>query len=389
MALLLTSRTDGRGRLVILGGVLIYAACGVSLSKLGYLESTQDGLLVLLGLWCAGFVATLAGWAVWSKRAPQPPSLTFGLTVWGNTGVIAISLLTPGPLRLLLMTAAGFSIIYAATRLARRYVVQLGVVTGLMYVAALLTIGHPLQGFELVALAGFMMITLTSVWIGVEIGELREAFDQRTKELNEAVRRDDLTGLFNRREFMSQAGHQKALAERGKVSFALCFLDLDHFKGVNDRFGHPCGDDALVRFARIAENAVRDVDFVARVGGEEFVVLLSDVTDDGARLVAERIRSQTSALQISETDPSFRMTVSTGIAQFRLGDTIEGLMDRADRALYHAKTLGRDRIEFAHETSVKAGLDLDAPIDRAIPEPLDAPESVANVSHRKSRTRGW
>jgi diguanylate cyclase (GGDEF)-like protein len=153
---------------------------------------------------------------------------------------------------------------------------------------------------------------------------------------------DELTGLHNRRFFERELKRETERARRFRRSLSLVILDVDHFKAYNDTFGHRAGDEALRRVAlHLADAVPRQVDAVARYGGEEFVVLLAETDLDGARLVAERIRRSV------ESSDEFRrpLTISAGIA-ITLGEDgdAEGLVLRADEALYQAKREGRNRV---------------------------------------------
>jgi len=154
--------------------------------------------------------------------------------------------------------------------------------------------------------------------------------------------RDPLTGLLDRRGFMGEADRRLQLAERRGESVALLYVDLDRFKQINDGFGHAVGDAALHAFAQVAQMGVRDEDVVARIGGEEFVILLADTSLDDARLVAERIRTQIRAVAVNGLPADFAVTVSVGIAGSNGGEALDAFMARADAALYEAKAAGRD-----------------------------------------------
>jgi diguanylate cyclase (GGDEF)-like protein len=143
---------------------------------------------------------------------------------------------------------------------------------------------------------------------------------------------------------MDVLGRQKALADRGHLSFTLCYCDLDHFKRINDRYGHQTGDRVLREFAGVAASVVRSVDFVARLGGEEFLLVLVGADEARAERVAERLCGRTRALAMIPEDPDYRQTVSVGLAAFRPEERIEDVIRRADRALYSAKSQGRDQI---------------------------------------------
>jgi len=174
--------------------------------------------------------------------------------------------------------------------------------------------------------------------------------DERT--LRHAVAHDTLTGLANRRQFARQL--RRAFQECAKAStpFALVFIDIDRFKLINDSFGHRTGDLVLRALAARLKEGFRDVDTIARVGGEEFGVILRDLDSAGAYQVADRVRSTIAAEPINPgatfTGGPVAVTVSMGIAVFpQDGTTAAALMDAADRALYAAKRTGRNRTRVA------------------------------------------
>ena len=149
-----------------------------------------------------------------------------------------------------------------------------------------------------------------------------------------------MTGLRNRRGFDETFELEVERARRGDRSLTLLLGDLDHFKTVNDRLGHPRGDDALRRAGEILRASNRRIDLVSRVGGEEFAVLLPDSDERGAHIAAERMRH---AIREGFAEDAVPLTISFGIAAFpQHGETTEDLMESADQALYTAKEIGRD-----------------------------------------------
>ena len=161
--------------------------------------------------------------------------------------------------------------------------------------------------------------------------------------------RDPLTGLLDRRGFMSEAGRRMQLADRRDGSLALLYIDLDRFKQINDGFGHATGDAVLHAFARVALAGVRDDDVVARIGGEEFVILLDDTPVEGAKRVAERIRTEFRGVAVDGLPDDFAVTLSVGIAASVHGQSLDAFMARADAALYEAKAAGRDCVRVHQE----------------------------------------
>ncbi len=168
---------------------------------------------------------------------------------------------------------------------------------------------------------------------------LRDAHDR----IEQLSRRDALTDLTNRR-WLDEVLHSEAdRARRYAVPFCVVMIDLDHFKDVNDKFGHAVGDQVLVAVARSLESSARMSDVVARYGGEEFLALLPNSAIEQAWVLAERMRAGVRAVPLSfRSEP---LTASFGVAQWRPDDTVAGLVDRADEALYRAKRGGRDRVE--------------------------------------------
>jgi diguanylate cyclase (GGDEF)-like protein len=163
---------------------------------------------------------------------------------------------------------------------------------------------------------------------------------QKARRHREAALTDTLTGLLNRRALFE---HNDAHPLRGDE--AIIAFDLDHFKSINDRFGHAVGDRVLQAFAQTLRNCIRQTDIAARIGGEEFIVLLNGSDLPGIQSLAERVRQAFASITIDTPEGPVSSTTSSGIAIARPGETeFDALLLRADRALYKAKALGRNRI---------------------------------------------
>jgi diguanylate cyclase (GGDEF)-like protein len=156
---------------------------------------------------------------------------------------------------------------------------------------------------------------------------------------------DFLTGLANRRAFFEQAESARLLATRLRKPIALMMIDIDHFKQLNDRFGHASGDEALVLFADIARRALRDHDIMGRLGGEEFALALPGTSLDGALQAAERLRVAINHAPLITSGSGYMMTVSVGVVLIEPGEALTAALARADHALYAAKSGGRNRVE--------------------------------------------
>ncbi len=183
--------------------------------------------------------------------------------------------------------------------------------------------------------------------MAVNLAWIYDYTERRSMEeaLRDMASRDPLTGIYNRRSFMEMARAQLARAHRFHEPLSVFVLDVDHFKRINDTFGHATGDDALRMVAAGCQAILREYDILGRLGGEEFVVVLPGATADESRVVAERVRRHLARMPIEATDGTFRLTASIGIAGLEgATDTLERAIHRADLALYRAKHLGRNRV---------------------------------------------
>ncbi len=175
-----------------------------------------------------------------------------------------------------------------------------------------------------------------------------EEYQQRLERTNARLRTlsvtDDLTGLNNRFAFEEELSNEFKLARQSGSPLSLLLLDADHFKSYNDEFGHPAGDDALRTIAGYLKESMRTTDFVARIGGEEFVIILPGTPADKARVLAERCRKVLESCACPERP----VTVSIGISSLD-GRNIDSdtLISEADQALYHSKATGRNRVSHA------------------------------------------
>ncbi len=183
-----------------------------------------------------------------------------------------------------------------------------------------------------------------------DLRRAKEALEVANRELGRALdreqlaaRTDYLTGVYNRRHFFDLAAHAFDVSRRYGHPLSVMLFDVDHFKQVNDSWGHQIGDEVLKTVARIARDQLRDADVIARYGGEEFIILLPESSARQAVIVAERVREGVAAHGIDTGTGMVRVTISAGIADAVTEDALDGLIQRADRALYEAKESGRNR----------------------------------------------
>jgi diguanylate cyclase (GGDEF)-like protein len=173
-----------------------------------------------------------------------------------------------------------------------------------------------------------------------------EGQEQLLRQLYEASVTDALTGANNREHFDSQLRMELSYARRHGTDVSLVMFDVDHFKRVNDTYGHPVGDEVLVEISKATRRLVRNEDVFARYGGEEFALILRGIALDGARVVGERLRERIAALSVTTDKGPLQVTVSVGCASFvsTPDQTAEAIVQLADKRLYVAKRGGRNRV---------------------------------------------
>jgi diguanylate cyclase (GGDEF)-like protein len=156
---------------------------------------------------------------------------------------------------------------------------------------------------------------------------------------------DVLTGCLNRRALMKLASHEVARSERSGTPLTVVVVDLDHFKVVNDSYGHAAGDATLCALAALLQNRLRSVDVVSRIGGEEFLLLLPDTDGVNGAKVVEGLRQSVEAMRVEYQGQVIMVTMSAGVTQgLGRSDSWTAMMNRADRALYGAKSGGRNKV---------------------------------------------
>lgn len=170
-------------------------------------------------------------------------------------------------------------------------------------------------------------------------------FSRKAQRLNELAGQDPLTGTMNRRAWRDVIESECARARRANAPFSVLMIDIDHFKKVNDKYGHPAGDGVLTTSARVIAAQLRSSDMLCRYGGEEFVALLVDADELTATRIANRIRASVEESMIDWQELTFAVTCSIGVAEFDPEtDTPDSVVARADKAMYAAKGLGRNRV---------------------------------------------
>jgi diguanylate cyclase (GGDEF)-like protein len=217
-------------------------------------------------------------------------------------------------------------------------------------------IGLP-HGNELERFATMLMFALTigrCMFLGIFSSSMRQSLYQSGVRLKEAYRRieelaelDELTGSFNRRCIMRHLEEEIARSARLNNPCSIALIDLDFFKRINDRYGHPTGDEVLRTFAITVFANIRNLDRFGRYGGEEFLLVLPDTEPESAAHILDRLRIIIAELDWSAFSPGMQVTMSAGVATLRRDESSDTFLARADSALYDAKARGRNRITSA------------------------------------------
>jgi diguanylate cyclase len=215
-----------------------------------------------------------------------------------------------------------------------------------------LPIGNPAE-----RLASMLVFALTigrCMFLGLFSSSMRQSLYQSGQKLKEAYRRieelaelDELTGSFNRRCIMRVLEEEISRSRRTGSPCSIALIDLDWFKRINDAFGHPTGDEVLRTFAITMFANIRTIDRFGRYGGEEFLLILPDTTEQSAARILDRLRAIVAELDWSAFSPGMQVTISAGVATLRQNENSDSFLARADNALYAAKARGRNRITSA------------------------------------------
>lgn len=342
--------------------------------------------MVLLGLrdWIShlasvtlGNGALILAYLVWLAGTHKHLDLRFQQTSWLAAWVITVGAVTwfvygDMSFRVRVVIVAGFcayiSAIHALVLLRHPRGDRFGKSIGLTLTASwliALTAVYSIRSLHAIFLpqGGAGLLTQDSVQIiytssfticnlMLVIGFATMASDYVRARIEEETIRDPLTGALNRKALFQCLDRERSRSLRTSHTFSVAMLDVDHFKKINDRHGHPVGDQVLVQLCRRMECLLRPHDLFARYGGEEFTIVMPDTAMTAAMHAAQRILSE--AVKIDDPNlPTF--TISIGLAQWNAGDdSVKALMARADSALYAAKANGRNRVELADDSTEPA-----------------------------------
>ncbi|HEB82635.1 MAG TPA: GGDEF domain-containing protein [Gammaproteobacteria bacterium] len=339
-------------------------ACAFFFHK-GLIFASEETFTSILLLFWAGFLSFTVIIRSGLNQRFKDPSLTVAQLLWGATFLLtSIYLMNEWRGLMLMAYFAMFSFGFFKLPFRELLSVALYGILGYALIILYLFLKEPERldiELELLQLLAFSITLSVMVYTGSSIHRLRTRARNQYVALQQALdlnsrlaTTDDLTGLYNRRYFMEMLSTQKAVAERSESDFVLCFCDLDHFKHINDTFGHHTGDIVLQQFATILNNTIREIDYAARFGGEEFVILLVNTDIEDAKKVSERIRQRLAEYNFSDIAPALNATVSIGLASFKEFNTIQETLMTADDRMFKAKEQGRNKVVF-DDAEVVAG----------------------------------
>lgn len=294
----------------------------------------------------AAFLAIRMGWT----RNLADPSLSFAQIIW-SIGCCAGGYYVAGPMRGAVFPVLMVVMMFSMFRLNGAQVSALALTAVGCFGAVMTAASHfePQHFPASVEFGHFLMLATMLPMVSVLAARLAWLRRQRTEladtleRVRELAARDALTGLANRR----QMSELIEIAAASRAPFCLAIIDLDHFKDVNDRYGHSAGDEALRAFARGSLSILRSNDVLGRWGGEEFVLLQPDARLAQAHQSVERLRERIAEQDVSTSAGTFRMTLSAGVAEHRFGENGAQTLMRADAALYEAKHQGRNQVVLA------------------------------------------
>ncbi len=359
---LLTTDWQRRHRLTMCGLANMLMLCGILVMQILAQAGLADPRLV--GAWT---MLSMAGMSVmfglirsgFSLRFADP-SLTGPQILYGITCTAMAFVILAVPARGLTLPMLAIIVMFGMFGLTARQMLGVMCYALALFAVAILSVdwhGYYGQRPSLSASYALMVVVLLigSTFLTQRMQMKRDRLRCQRQELALALEQirqqathDELTGLPNRRHMLELMRHEVLRAQRGKRQPLLAQLDVDHFKVVNDTYGHAVGDLALQSFARTAREALRQGDILSRWGGEEFVLMLCDTPRPEAEALLERLRMQVAEPRTVRPGlPALRVTVSMGVACVGPDERLEAALERADFALYAAKAGGRDRVVWA------------------------------------------
>lgn len=344
----------------LLGAVAHTMVCWLAL-QLDFFRAGSELFYQIMGVVWSGYICFVILFLLGLNRRFNDTSLTLPIMLWATLGLLLTAYYID-QVRLCVMILF-FAILQPGVFRLRfpSFVLVSALCVGL-YGAIIwrLNTTHPEaldMTSELIQWAVFTLITAGVVVVAAEISSIRRQLDSHNRGLAASVNsiqemaiRDELTGLYNRRHAVERLVKIREMANRNALDFAVAYLDLDFFKRINDTYGHNVGDEVLRMFSELMTKRLSGRDFAARLGGEEFLIVLVKSDIENCAQLVERVRREVPLMRVPSA-PDLSLTVSAGVAQFASGESLDRLLARADDALYKAKNSGRNQVCLAAEDS--------------------------------------
>ena len=351
------ARVDARAGVVLLAVYFIDAAFLAGFASIAQASWWVPALYVFLGITVPGGFALAAARAGRMRLKESNAVLVQSVIALLNT--LGVAWTNPHVAMLMLLTVVVI-IPTAALRLSPRRLLVLSVLAALGCAAVVdrhngqLTVPIASGVQQLLTGLFFLWTLIKGASVNLAGMSMRIALDDSHSKLADALARvedlaesDELTGLPNRRRILDVLAQAREEQSRGGKNYGVAMLDVDYFKQINDTFGHPVGDEVLRVIASVMRKTTRDGDAVGRIGGEEFLLVLSGMSAiPDAQIAAERVRSALERYDWAKLKTQLRVTASIGLAIGELGETAERVLCRADQGLYQAKRAGRNRVAY-------------------------------------------
>ncbi len=345
-----------RGMYVLLGAFLYTITCLMIWGN-GYLHVSGGTFFVLFSVIWLGYLSYFLIIKTGINKRFQDPDMSMLIVIWSVSSIMVTVYLTT-EIRALLLMFNLLVLVFAAFYLNKQQYIIVTLYGIVFYIGIILYLKtfHPkfiIIKEEVAVLMGYIFLATALALICYKMSILRKRLYQKNKKLAEVIRyvgtlsmTDELTKIKNRRYILDILHHQALLAERGQYYFSVCMLDIDHFKLVNDAHGHLIGDEVLKSLCKKVLETLREIDYFARIGGEEFLVVLPLLDQENAVKTADRIRAQIENANFNDIVSGLRITISIGIVVYESPEKIETTLARVDAALYTAKRAGRNRVAF-------------------------------------------
>jgi diguanylate cyclase (GGDEF)-like protein len=285
----------------------------------------------------------------------QDPDLIMSIVFWAVSSIMYTVALTT-ELRALLLMFNLLALVFSAFYLSKKQYVIIIAYSIFLYVCVIVYLANTYPKFidlkeESAVFVSYVFLSSALAFICYKMNDLRKRLNRKNKKLAIAIKHsanlsvtDDLTKIKNRRYIFDILRHQVLMAKRGQYFFAVCMLDVDHFKKINDIYGHLAGDEVLKAFCNNISLVLREIDYFARIGGEEFLFVLPLVDETQAKQMAERIRMQVEKSNFDKIAIGLKITASLGVVAYQSPEKIETTLARVDEALYSAKRSGRNQV---------------------------------------------